>query len=60
MGDRVQTLHLEQELEKVRIELHQYVDGHSALLSDPDLLPLSRKLDKLIYEVQQAKYRLTT
>lgn len=46
---------LEEELERLRTELHQSVNGEPSRLTDSQVLPLSRRLDALIVEVQREK-----
>ncbi|SEN44455.1 Spo0E family sporulation regulatory protein-aspartic acid phosphatase [Lihuaxuella thermophila] len=50
---------LEEELERLRTELHKSVGGEPSRLSDSRVLPLSRRLDALIVEVQREKRRFS-
>ncbi|MBA4542296.1 MULTISPECIES: Spo0E family sporulation regulatory protein-aspartic acid phosphatase [Thermoactinomyces] len=46
---------VEEELERLRHELYQFVSGEPVRLGAAEVLPLSMKLDLLILEVQKAK-----
>ncbi|AUS09121.1 hypothetical protein C1X05_09825 [Laceyella sacchari] len=47
--------HLEQEMERLRSQLHQSVEGEPSRLSAEHVLPLSKRLDTLIVAMQKAK-----
>lgn len=47
--------HLEKEVERLRSELYQSVAGQPERLSSELVLPLSKRLDVLIVEMQKAK-----
>ncbi|MFC7442760.1 aspartyl-phosphate phosphatase Spo0E family protein [Laceyella putida] len=47
--------HLEKEVERLRSELYQSVAGEPSRLSADHVLPLSKRLDVLIVEMQKAK-----
>jgi hypothetical protein len=49
---------LEEELERLRNELHQSVNGEPSRLADSKVLPLSRRLDALIVELQKEKKKI--
>ncbi|MCS1351262.1 aspartyl-phosphate phosphatase Spo0E family protein [Mechercharimyces sp. CAU 1602] len=46
---------LEEEMEKVRTRLYQAVAGHPARLDQAGVLPISRRLDRLIVEYQKER-----
>ncbi|WP_124727530.1 Spo0E family sporulation regulatory protein-aspartic acid phosphatase [Staphylospora marina] len=50
----------EVELEMLRRQLHEAVGHDPARLSDDSVLPLSRRLDALILEVQKRKMRTSS
>jgi|1185.fasta_scaffold1209474_2 hypothetical protein len=55
MAEMLQFKALEEEMERLRHELYQSVNGEPARLGAAEVLPLSMKLDLLIFEMQKAK-----
>lgn len=55
MRGTIRMKRLEEELERLRTELHCLVDGEPSRLLDSRVLPISRKLDLLIVELQKEK-----
>ncbi|TCS92558.1 aspartyl-phosphate phosphatase Spo0E family protein [Hazenella coriacea] len=52
-----QSLQLEKELERLRLELYQSVNGELSRLTDARVLPVSQELDDIIVQVQREKQR---
>lgn len=48
---------VEEELERFRSVLYQYVDGVPSRLANPETLPISMLLDDLIINVQKRKMK---
>ncbi|MBA4494383.1 Spo0E family sporulation regulatory protein-aspartic acid phosphatase [Paenactinomyces guangxiensis] len=55
MVEMLRIRRLEEELERLRTKLYQSVDGEPSRLADSRVLPLSRRLDALILEIQKEK-----
>jgi hypothetical protein len=58
MAETLQIRMLEEEMERLRLELYQSVNGEPTRLGAAEVLPLSMKLDLLILEMQRAKRKV--
>lgn len=58
MAGTLRIKRLEDELELLRSELYQIVNGKPSRLKDLRVLPLSQKLDLLIIEIQREKKKM--
>lgn len=58
MAGTLRIKRLEAELELLRSELYQIVNGKPSRLKDSRVLPLSQKLDLLIIEIQREKKKM--
>lgn len=58
MAGTLRIKRLEAELESLRSELYQIVNGNPSRLKDSRVLPISQKLDLLIIEIQREKKKM--